>query len=190
MSEYGCITNTRNFEEVATLYSTQMTDVFSGGLVYEYSQEGNGFGLVTISGTTATPNADFTALESAYKATPNPTGLGGAKTSSPASTCPPEGPQWEVANDDLPAIPTAAEVFMKNGAGTGPGLNGPGSQDAGTTENESPGTASAGSGSVTATATGASASSTKKSGASRLKGVEGGAVYVVGLGVLGVMALL
>jgi Glucanosyltransferase len=31
MSEYGCITNTRTFEEVAALYNTEMTGVFSGG---------------------------------------------------------------------------------------------------------------------------------------------------------------
>lgn len=39
LSEYGCNINTRKFEEVAALYSTQMTAVYSGGLVYEYSQE-------------------------------------------------------------------------------------------------------------------------------------------------------
>lgn len=192
MSEYGCITNNRTFQEVATLYSTQMTGVFSGGLVYEYSEEGNGFGLVTISGTTATPNSDFTALVAAFSGTPNPTGLGGAKTSSPASTCPPESAQWDVANDDLPAIPSAAVTFDKNGAGTAPGLNGPGSQDAGDSENESSGTASAGSGTASVTATGASSTSTSKSksDASMMKGMDGGVMYVVGMGMLGAMALL
>ena len=170
MSEYGCITNKRNFQEVATLYSTNMTGVFSGGLVYEYSEEGNGFGLVTISGTTATPNSDFNALKAAYKGIPNPTGLGDAKTSSPASTCPPESDQWDVVNDDLPAMPNAAVTFDKNGASTGPGLNGPGSQDAGDSENESQETASAGSGSATATAS--AASSTRSTNDASMKGMN------------------
>ncbi|KAI5283262.1 beta-glucanosyltransferase, partial [Ascosphaera aggregata] len=46
LSEYGCNTNTRKFEEVAALYSTKMTGVYSGGLVYEYSQEDSNYGLV------------------------------------------------------------------------------------------------------------------------------------------------
>lgn len=80
MSEYGCITNNRTFQEVSALYNTEMTGVFSGGLVYEYSEEGNGYGLVTIKGDTVTPNADYTYLSSAYAAATNPSGNGGAST--------------------------------------------------------------------------------------------------------------
>jgi hypothetical protein len=171
MSEYGCITNTRTFQEVAALYSSEMTSVFSGGLVYEYSNEGNGYGLVSISGDTATPSQQFTYLQSAFAGTPNPTGAGGAMTSSPASNCPPQSSEWDVANDDLPAIPAPAEKFMTSGAGPGPGLNGTGSQSAGDTENESAGTATAGSGTVTETAASSStATGTKKNGASPSKG--------------------
>jgi hypothetical protein len=159
MSEYGCITNGRTFQEVSALYNTEMTGVFSGGLVYEYSQEGNGYGLVTISGDTVTPNSDFTALESAYSAQANPTGNGGASSTSAATTCPTQSSEWDVANDDLPAIPAEAEVYMSTGAGAGPGLSGAGSQNSGNSSTESTGTASAGSGTVTATAT----SSSKKS---------------------------
>jgi hypothetical protein len=86
MSEYGCITNNRTFQEVSALYNTEMTSVFSGGLVYEYSEEGNGYGLVSISGDIVTPNADFTYLSSAYAAQTNPTGNGGASSTSAAST--------------------------------------------------------------------------------------------------------
>lgn len=190
MSEYGCIANTRTFEEVSALYSTNMTDVFSGGLVYEYSNEGNGYGLVTISGSTVSPLADFTALESAFKNTPNPTGLGGAMTSSPASSCPPQSAEWEVANDNLPAMPKPAQAYLQRGAGTGPGLQGSGSQDAGTTDNESSGTASAGSGSVTASATGSA--STHKNAGARVPPVDGSAFSVlctVFLSLVGGMAL-
>ncbi|KAI7558038.1 1,3-beta-glucanosyltransferase, partial [Hortaea werneckii] len=37
LSEYGCITNKRQFNEVSALYSDKMTSVYSGGLVYEYA---------------------------------------------------------------------------------------------------------------------------------------------------------
>lgn len=194
MSEYGCITNNRTFEEVSALYNTEMTGVFSGGLVYEYSEEGNGYGLVTIDGDTVTPNADFTYLQSAYAAQTNPTGSGGASSTSATSTCPTESADWDVANDDLPAIPAAAEKFMSTGAGTGPGLNGTGSQEAGDSETESTGTATAGSGDVTATGTSSSTStSTKKSDAMRPAPLDVKAfsvMLVVVLGMAGGMTLL
>lgn len=49
-SEYGCNKITpRTFTEVGSIYSSPMTGVFSGGLVYEYSEEPNNYGLVTIN---------------------------------------------------------------------------------------------------------------------------------------------
>ena len=75
MSEYGCITNTRTFTETTALYQTDMTSVFSGGLVYEYSQEGNDYGLVTISGSSVTPvGSQFSDLASALAGVSNPSG--------------------------------------------------------------------------------------------------------------------
>jgi hypothetical protein len=162
LSEYGCNTNTRKFEEVASLYSTQMTSVYSGGLVYEYSEEGSKYGLVTIvSSTSVTELADYTALQTAFKATANPTGDGGYNTTGGASGCPARSANWNVTGDSLPAIPSAAAALMKSGAGTGAGLTGAGSQNAGGT---STGTATAGSGSVAATST------SKKSSAGKLQG--------------------
>jgi hypothetical protein len=143
-----------------------MTAVYSGGLVYEYSEEGSKYGLVTIAGGSATPGADFTALKSAFAKTANPTGDGGYNSTGGASTCPTKSANWNVADDKLPAIPSAAAAYMKSGAGTGVGLTGKGSQNAGGT---STGTATPGSGSVTAVASG-SATSTKKSSASSLQG--------------------
>ena len=46
-AEYGCNTpvgTPRKFQEVGTLYGTEMTPVWSGGIVYEYFQEANEFG--------------------------------------------------------------------------------------------------------------------------------------------------
>jgi 1,3-beta-glucanosyltransferase GAS3 len=49
MSEYGCnIPDVRPFTEVGAIYSEPMMGVFSGGVVYEYSQEENDYGLVEI----------------------------------------------------------------------------------------------------------------------------------------------
>lgn len=184
MSEFGCITNGRNFQEIATLYSTQMTNVFSGGLVYEYSDEGNGYGLVSISGSKVTPNGDFTSLEAAYKNTANPSGSGGATTSSTPSTCPPQSSEWEVANDDLPAMPSAAETFFKNGAGKPPGLGGPGSQSAGDSENESSSTVS---GSTTSTTDGSSPTGT---GAAAQLRLDVSIVGAVAVGLAGALVIL
>jgi 1,3-beta-glucanosyltransferase GAS5 len=168
-SEYGCITNNRTFQEVSALYNTEMTGVFSGGLVYEYSQEGNGYGLVTINGDSVVEDADFGYLQTALANTPNPSGNGGANATSAASACPTASAEWDVPNDDLPALPAAAERYMTEGAGPGPGLTGAGSQSAGNSSTESAGTAAAGSEGPTATTSGTPSSSSTKSAAAALK---------------------
>lgn len=50
LSEYGCnALMPRLFQEVEALYSDRMTNVFSGGLIYEFAQEPNNYGLVDIA---------------------------------------------------------------------------------------------------------------------------------------------
>ncbi|KAK6582882.1 hypothetical protein PZA11_005290 [Diplocarpon coronariae] len=164
LSEYGCNTNTRKWEEVKSLYSEDMTPVYSGGLVYEYSQEESKYGLVTISGNTVTPLDDFTALQSAFKATSNPSGDGGYNSTGGASNCPSKSANWEVENDDLPAIPSAAAALFKKGAGKGAGLDGAGSQNAG---GASTGTAT--SGSSSSGTSGSPATSTSKAAGAPLQ---------------------
>lgn len=112
-----------------------MTSVYSGGLVYEYSEEGSNFGLVKIDGNSVTDKDDYDALKSALQKTPAPSGDGGFKTDGTASKCPSKSTHWDVdiADDELPAFPSKAETYLKNGAGDGPGLKG-GSQDAGPAE--------------------------------------------------------
>ncbi|KAH0834365.1 hypothetical protein AYO21_04192 [Fonsecaea monophora] len=49
-SEYGCnLVTPRTFTEVPVLYSENMTPVFSGGLIYEYSEEPNNYGLINFN---------------------------------------------------------------------------------------------------------------------------------------------
>ena len=153
-----------------------MTNVYSGGLVYEYSEEGSGYGLVKINGNSVTETTGFTDLKNALANTTAPTGDGGYLANGGASTCPSTSSTWEVTQftgDQLPAIPSGAVTYMSKGAGKGPGLTGAGSQNAG---GASSGTATAGSGVATSTATpstsgtssGASSSSTSKGAASGL----------------------
>lgn len=135
-----------------------MSGVYSGGLVYEYSEEDSNYGLVKIDGDSVTENEDFQALMKQFKDNPSPEGDGGARTDGAASECPANSDSWEVKDfkdDELPAIPDGAEKFMEDGAGKGPGLKGDGSQNAGGGSTE---TAEAGSGSVTAVASNAASS--------------------------------
>ena len=152
-----------------------MTSVYSGGLVYEYTKEGDStqqkFGLVSVSsdGSSVQELGDFSTLQNAYKNTPMPSGDGGYKSTGSASQCPPQSSTFLVGNDTLPAMPQQAQQYFKNGAGNGVGLTGSGSQDVGA---ESTGSATAGSGQVTSTASGSSSSSTSKSAAASLHAPE------------------
>ncbi|KAI0842564.1 glycoside hydrolase family 72 protein [Hypoxylon sp. FL0890] len=154
LSEWGCITNGRTFEELGALMNAEMTSVYSGGLMYEYSREGNGYGIVELSGDSdsVTDEPEFASFQSALKKYPAPSGDGGASKTTTSVACPTVDDVWDLDEwgpSNLPAIPDAAVKYMSQGAGTGPGLKGAGSQNAGGT---STGTASPGSGSVTATA--------------------------------------
>lgn len=122
MAEFGCNTNTREWGEIASLYSSNMTSVYSGGLAYEYTAEPNGYGLVSNSNGQVTPNADFDRLLDAYKATPNPSDDGGYTENTSACECPAQSDDWAVPNSLLPAMPALAQKYMEDGAGTGPGL--------------------------------------------------------------------
>lgn len=129
LSEYGCITNERNWGEVEVLYSTKMTGVYSGGLAYEYTFEPNGYGLVEVVDGEVVPNRDFDALKDAFAATTNPTGDGGARPGETGKMdCPAESDSWQVSTNNLPEIPAGAATFMTEGAGPGDGLAGEGSQ--------------------------------------------------------------
>ncbi|PYI17009.1 glycolipid-anchored surface protein 5 precursor [Aspergillus japonicus CBS 114.51] len=153
LSEYGCNTNTRKFEEVSSLYSTDMTGVYSGGLVYEYSEEPSNYGLVQIKDGKVSTLDDYDALKSALAKTKSPTGDGGYNKTGGANPCPAkDSPNWDVENDSLPAIPEPAKKYMTEGAGKGVGFSGSGSMNAGTAS--------------TSTATPGSGSSSSSSGSS------------------------
>ena len=143
-----------------------MTPVYSGGLIYQYSLEGDvelqKTALVRISpdGSTATALADFDTVKTQFSNTPVP-GDGGYKTSGSASACPKMDAIWQ-ANTSLPIMPTGAGQYLTSGAGTPPGNKNGNSQWAGT---PSPGfgppmnQSAPGSGKKNSAATGTSSSS-------------------------------
>ncbi|KAI9717657.1 MAG: beta-glucanosyltransferase [Candelaria pacifica] len=169
LSEFGCIKGTRDFMELASLYGTDMTPVYSGGLVYEYSEEGSGYGLVTINGDSVTEGKDYSALKSSLSANKMPTGDGGYNKTGGASTCPAQSVNWPIGNDTLPAIPQPAEKYMTQGAGKGLGFGTVSSQTAGT-----PSSGDAKSGSGTGSAATPSGTAGKKSSAVALRAPEFG----------------
>ena len=82
--------------------------------MYEYSVEGNGFGIVTIDGSSVTEGDDFDALKNALSGTSNPSGDGNYNSTGGSSGCPAKSATWDVADDSLPAIPDdAAAVSHK-----------------------------------------------------------------------------
>jgi len=169
LSEYGCNKGTREFNEVASIYGSDMSSVYSGGLVYEYSQEKSNYGLVDLDAsdpTKVSPRPDFNTLKGKFEKTPLPSGDGGYKTGGSASQCPSKSATWNVtmSADQLPAYPSDAMSFLQKGAGKGPGLAGKGSQDSGpqspTLSNAADGAVTSG-GSTSGTGSGSGSSPTK-----------------------------
>lgn len=115
LSEYGCNkVNPRPFTEVESIYSTDMSSVFSGGLVYEYSEESNKYGLVKISSDnkTVSTNDDFDNLKAEFKKTENPKGDGEYQADLKYSECPTNSSTWE-AKEKVPSTPKGALKYIK-----------------------------------------------------------------------------
>jgi hypothetical protein len=80
-SEFGCVTQPRSWTEVTALFSAPMTDVWSGGIAFEYFFDEMGYGLTantTSNDGPITTNAQFTLLAAQYAAVspPNMTASG------------------------------------------------------------------------------------------------------------------
>lgn len=113
-AEYGCIEGItggathRPFTEVEVLYSN-MTEVFSGGIVYEWFMEENDYGLVTISGSSVSAYPDFTSLQSQLaKVTPTITMKSAYTPSNSAPACPTSDSTWLVVPTVLPPAVNSA----------------------------------------------------------------------------------
>lgn len=86
-----------------------MTPVFSGGIVYEYFQEDNNFGLVSVvDDSSVSTLADFGAFSSQIHSV-SPSGVNSASynpTNTASSSCPTVVPgTWDAASSPLPPTP-------------------------------------------------------------------------------------
>jgi hypothetical protein len=109
-AEYGCNepggAAERIFDETTALYEKEMTDVFSGGIVYMYHQEANDYGLVKISKNgDAVKQKDFNQLKKkATAAQPEGVDKDDYKPSGKPASCPTQSKTWKV-NSALPPSP-------------------------------------------------------------------------------------
>ncbi|KAH9911985.1 Glucanosyltransferase-domain-containing protein [Fomitopsis serialis] len=110
-SEYGCnAVEPRAFQDVPVLYSSDMSNVWSGGIIYEYIEQSNAYGLVNISsdGSSVSTLTDFNNLKSQY-ATATGSSLASASYSPSISlpdSCPMSNASWPVATS-LPPTPNS-----------------------------------------------------------------------------------
>ncbi|TKX25457.1 hypothetical protein C1H76_2105 [Elsinoe australis] len=119
-SEYGCNeVMPRVFDEVQALYGPNMTTL-SGGLIYEYSSEGNNYGLVTInSNGSVNLGTDFVNLLGQYNKvdvklleSANSTSEGQKAPACDAKLIQEKGFSTSF---DIPAVPKGAQQLINNG---------------------------------------------------------------------------
>ncbi|KAK3359460.1 Glucanosyltransferase-domain-containing protein [Lasiosphaeria hispida] len=112
-AEYGCnIPNGaagRIWQETTALYSDQMTDVISGGIVYMYFQEANDYGLVKIQGSSAVTQKDYGALKTRMASiAPSSTAMSAYTPTNVPQACPDIGEDWAVLGSTLPPKPDSS----------------------------------------------------------------------------------
>jgi len=114
---YGCNeVRPRIWQEVDALYSEKMTGVFSGGLVYEFTQEPNDYGLVNITkDEDAVILKEFDSLGDAFEKTPKePTIPSGSSNPTRPVDCPAASKLTGItANFTLPT--TQGAEYIKSG---------------------------------------------------------------------------
>jgi hypothetical protein len=104
-SEYGCNeVSPRKFEEVGTIYGDDMTDVWSGGIVYMYFQEENDYGLVSVSGSSVSTLKDFSYLKAELASISPSAAQSSSVGSASVTSCPTSTSNWSAATK-LPPTP-------------------------------------------------------------------------------------
>jgi len=110
MSEYGCITSPpRLWTEVTSLFTTPVTDVFSGGVAFSYFPTSDGYGMVTFSadGNSVEVSSDFTRLSAEYNGTTGPNSPSQSSQTFTSTDCPAVNGSL-LASTTLPPTPDEA----------------------------------------------------------------------------------
>ncbi|KAL7752734.1 1 3-beta-glucanosyltransferase gel4 [Sorochytrium milnesiophthora] len=111
LSEFGCNSmRPRSWPDVPAIYGPQMSDVVSGAIAYEYSEEDNHFGLVKVNSpddTNPQTLPDYDNLKKAWAAvSPKTVKMNAyqpAQRNAPA--CPAVNDAWQSESNNLPATP-------------------------------------------------------------------------------------
>ncbi|KAJ2909766.1 1 3-beta-glucanosyltransferase gel4 [Coemansia aciculifera] len=112
LTEYGCnLVRPRAFAELKSLYGSDMGNTFSGGIMYEYSEEDNKYGVVKVSygSTTVEKNGDYANLKKALsEVKPQTIKSSDYKPGGKDSACPNVSDTWHVKSEVLPPTPSSA----------------------------------------------------------------------------------
>ncbi|KAJ1678004.1 hypothetical protein EV182_004984 [Spiromyces aspiralis] len=129
LTEYGCNNpRPRTFPEIKSIYDSDMTGTFSGGFMYMYSEEANGYGIADVSygkpGYEKTE--DFDNFKDALAAV-DPKGVSERdyKPSAKPSACPNKSGTWPFEADAaLPPTPKEGDRSQYTKGGVAKSING------------------------------------------------------------------
>lgn len=116
-TEYGCNeVRPRVWEEVGALYSEDMTGVFSGGLVYEFTEEDNEYGIVKLDDdNTANIMSEYDSLVTAFAAAPSEPKIPSSSTNPKRPVKCPAASSFENINGNLTLPFTLGEKYIESG---------------------------------------------------------------------------
>ncbi|SCU98818.1 LAMI_0F16358g1_1 [Lachancea mirantina] len=116
-SEYGCnAVQPRKFQEVQALYGKNMTDVWSGGIVYMYFEEANNYGLVSIVNGKVSTLDDYSYYSSEINSiSPSSANNASYTPTSTSLQCPATNSNWKAATN-LPPTPNESVCSCMNEA--------------------------------------------------------------------------